>query len=314
MRRNTSTYLAGILCASGLLFLGPDRLCHGGGLLPFQFDPDGPMISTASGSLSYDASTGEFSGSVVPLALSSALLPGSGVATFSSDSRLRFDFFVNPDGTFRSDPDGFNLTGTLTLNLPDGTTPRISGTLLSGDFYAFGAEPEGPPTWVANALMDPTGGQLSTPQTIGDGFTLPALFPIGGAPVGIVFSVADVAGGTLGDFTRSFSSDSVGAQVGAASVPEPASAMLGMLAIAVLGLSWFATAACRARGGASGAPPRQAGRVGSSGGRQAGPSPRPTLVSADRGLVRARSAAHRGFEGSGAENMRGFCGVKVILG
>ena len=34
MRRNTSTYLAGIVCAAILLFLGPGRPCHGQGLLP----------------------------------------------------------------------------------------------------------------------------------------------------------------------------------------------------------------------------------------------------------------------------------------
>ena len=107
MRRHTSTCLAAIACTSGLVFLGPDQICRGD-LLNFQLDPNGPTIQAATGSLNYDASTGEFSGSAVPLTLSSPLLPGSGVATFSSDSVLSFDFFVNSDGTFRSDPDGFN--------------------------------------------------------------------------------------------------------------------------------------------------------------------------------------------------------------
>jgi hypothetical protein len=256
VRRHFSTDLAGIIWAADASLLGPDQPCHAGGLLSFQLDPNGPTIQASGGSLNYDASTGEFSGSVVPLTLTSPLLPGSPTVSFSPDSQLTFDFFVNPDGTFRSDPDGFNLNGTITLNLPDGTTPRISGSLLSGDFYAFGAEPEGPPTWVADALANPTGGLLSRSETLADGSTLPPLFPPGYPPIGIVFAVADVTGGTLGDFTQSFSSDSVGTQVGAASVPEPSSGMLAMLAIAVLGLSWFGSGACRARRGTPAAPPR----------------------------------------------------------
>ena len=173
MRRNTSTYLAGIVCTASLLLLGPDRRCYAD-LLNFQFDPNGPTILATNGSLSYDASTGEFQGTALPLTLSSPLLPGSGTVSFSGDSQLSFDFFVNPDGTFRSDPDGFNLTGTLSI---DGT--KISGGLLSGDFYDFGAEPAGPPTWVSNALLDTTGGLLATYLTVVGEPILPPLFPKG---------------------------------------------------------------------------------------------------------------------------------------
>lgn len=136
MRRNISTGLAGIVCAAGLLLLGPDRPCYGQGLLPFTFDPNGPTFLGTNGSLSYDASTGEFQGTGLPLTLSSPLLPGSGFVRFSGNPQLSFDLFVNPDGTFRRDGAGFDLTGTLSI----GAT-NISGTLLSGDFTAFGAEP-----------------------------------------------------------------------------------------------------------------------------------------------------------------------------
>ncbi len=235
MMRNTSTHVAAIAFACGLLFLGPDRPCHAGGLLQFQFDPNGPTIAAANGTLNYDASTGEFSGSAAPLTLSSTLLPGSGVATFSSDSVLSFDFFVNPDGSFRSDPDGFNLNGTLSIG-----GDRITGGLLSGDFYAFGAEPAGPPAWVANALADPNGGLLSRYETLVDGSILPPLFPVGGLPMGIDFFVEGVTSGVLGDFSQSFSGYNLKEDVGLASIPEPSSGMMAIIAIMVLSVFRFA--------------------------------------------------------------------------
>ncbi len=149
MRRMTSTHLLGIVCATGLLLLGPARPSFGGGLLNFQFDPNGPAGLTINGGLSYDASTGEFSGTSVPLTLSSSTIPGgAGFVRFSGDPQLSFDLFVNQDGTFAGNGAGFDLTGTLSIG---GT--NISGTLLTGDFTAFGAEPAGPPTWVANAAL-----------------------------------------------------------------------------------------------------------------------------------------------------------------
>jgi hypothetical protein len=201
-------------------------------LLPFSFDPNGPTFLGANGILSYDASTGEFSGTARPLTLSSPQLPGgSGFVRFSGDSQLGFDFFVNPDGTFQRDPDGFNLTGTLSIG---GT--KISGTLLSGDFTAFGAEPTGPPTWVANALFDTSGGLLTQPIPLADGMTLPAQFAIGGPPVGMDFFAENVTSGTLGNFTASFSSDKVKPQGGPVGVPEPSSWVPAMIALIVLGL------------------------------------------------------------------------------
>ena len=230
MRRNISTGLAGIVCAAGLLLLGPDRPCDAD-LLNFQFDPNGPTILATNGSLSYDASTGEFQGTSLPLTLTSPLLPGSGFVRFSGDPQLSFDLFVNPDGTFQKDPDGFNLTGTLSIG---GT--NISGTLLSGDFTAFGADPAGPPTWVANALVDTTGGLLTQPTLLADGTTLPTLFPAGGAPLGIDFFVENVTSGTLGDFTESFSSGKVKVQGGPTLVPEPPSWAIAAIGLVVLSL------------------------------------------------------------------------------
>ncbi len=230
MRRNTSTYLAGIFCATVLLFLAPDRPCRGQGLLPFQFDPNGPAGLGINSDLSYDASTGEFRGTSLPLTLSSSTLPGGAdFVRFSGDPLLSFDFFVNPDGTFRSDGSGFDLTGTISIG---GT--NISGTLLSGDFTAFGADPASPPTWVANALFDTTGGLLTQSNPLADGTTLPAQFPIDGTQVGIDFDIEHDSSGTLGDFTQDFSGDGK-VVFGPTSIPEPASWVLALIGIVVVG-------------------------------------------------------------------------------
>jgi hypothetical protein len=223
--------LALIVCTAGLV-LGPYRSCHGGGLLPFNFDPNGPTFLGANGSLSYDASTGEFGGTALPLTLSSPELPGgAGFVRFVGNSQLSFDLFVNPDGTFQQDGAGFDLTGTLLIG---GT--KVSGTLLSGDFTTFGAAPAGPPTWVADALFDTGGGLLTQSIPLNDGTTLPALFPIGGAPVGIDFFTENVSSGNLGTFTANFSSGKVKPQGGPTILPEPSSWVLAMIAILLLGL------------------------------------------------------------------------------
>jgi hypothetical protein len=227
MRRTTSTHLVRIVCTAGLLLLGPARLGYGQ-LLNIQFNPNGPVFLAANGSLNYDVATGEFSGTGVPLTYSSSTLPGGGFVTFSGNPQFSFDLFVNPDGTFRSNGAGFDLSGTLNVG---GTA--ISGTLLSGDFTAFGSEPAGPPTWVSNALFDATGGALTAPIPLADGSTLPTQFSIGGSLVGIDFFAENVTSGTLGDFHQSFGSDDL-KSMGGATIPEPASGVLAMIAVAVL--------------------------------------------------------------------------------
>jgi hypothetical protein len=217
----------------------PAQLCRAGGLLNFQLNPEGPIIGLGSGTLNYNALTGEFSGTMVPLTYSSPNLPGNGTGTFSSNSLFTFTFYVNSDGSFRSDPDGFNLMGTLTLN---GLNPpvHLSGSLLSGDFYDFGAEPPGPPEWVSNALVNPTGGLLTAPQQM---VGVPVQFPLTGPPIGIDFFVNNVTSGTLGDFTQSFTSSDVSGVFGQV-IPEPATwvpATIGLGAV-LLCFGWHTSA------------------------------------------------------------------------
>src|SRR5262249_27595643 len=201
MRRMNLTQLLGIVCTTGLLLLGSERPCFGWDLLAFQFDPNGPLIVGSGGSLNYNASTGEFSGTSVPLTLSSPLLPGGvGSAPFASDSLLSFDLFVNTDGTFRSDPDGFNLNGNLTI---DATETNSLNALISGGFLTFKLGVLGEPTiLVINSLVTPDDGFLTRQETLADGTPLPPLFPIG-RPIGIEFLVDNLTSGTPGDFTQS---------------------------------------------------------------------------------------------------------------
>jgi hypothetical protein len=228
MGRNSSSRLAGIVCAAGLLLLGPGRLCQGGDLLAFQLDPNGPAVAGINGRLTYNAATGEFSASVVPLTFSSLDLPGGGFLRFTGGTET-IDLFVNPDGSFRTDGTGMQLDGTLSIG---GTT--ISGTLLQGGITAFGAESPGPPVRMFNGLFDITGGLLTAPIPLLGGGTLPSQFPLGGAAGGFILFAETATQGTLGDFTRDFDSSKLKKIDGLALVPEPASWVLSLIAGLVL--------------------------------------------------------------------------------
>jgi hypothetical protein len=233
MGQNISTRLAGIVWAAGLLLLGPGRLCQGGSLLPFQLDPNGPAVAGINGGLTYNAATGEFSASVVPLTYSSLDLPGGGFIRFEG-GRETIDLFVNPDGTFRTDGTGMQLNGTLSIG---GTT--ISGTLLSGEITKFGAESSGPPVREFNGLFDITGGLLTAPIPLRGGGILSSQFPLGGAAGGFLLFAENATRGTPGDFTRDFSSGKVKKLDGLALVPEPASWVLAAIASLVLSTVGF---------------------------------------------------------------------------
>jgi hypothetical protein len=233
MGRNISSRLAGIVWVSGLVLLGPAQLGHGGSLLPFQLDPNGPAVAAINGRLSYSAATGEFSASIVPLTYSSLDLPGGGFIRFPGGTET-IDLFVNPDGTFRTDGTGMQLNGTLSIG---GTT--ISGTLLTGAITAFGAESPGLPVREFNGLFHITGGLLTAPIALTGGGILPSQFPLGGAAGGFILFAETASAGTLGDFTRDFSSSKVKKIEGLTSVPEPASWVLAMIASLVLSTVGF---------------------------------------------------------------------------
>jgi hypothetical protein len=193
-----------------LLTAAPGRA----GLLQFQLGT--PVVFSGNGSLTYNATTGEFQSTLTPLTYNSPSLPG-GFVTFSGQGQTTIDLFVNHNGNFQNNGTGFTLTGQVTLG-----THTFNDTLLTGDITAFGADAAGPPTRAFNGLFTITGGQLT--QNNG-GFTV-------GETGGFILFAENVTSGTLGDFTQSFTSSSVKGPAGpAVSGPEPATLLLGLVGV-----------------------------------------------------------------------------------
>ena len=196
------------LASVSILLLWPGQ--SPAGLLTLNFDPNGPSIAAENGALSYNHTTGDFQSTATPVLYSSSNLPGSPIS-FSGSPQLSIDLFVNTNGTFRQNGTGFDLDGTLSI----GGSP-ISGTLLTGDITAFGAEDPEPPPGAFDALFTITGGALAG--------IVPTQFQIG-ETAGIELTAENVTSGTLGDFRGSFSSSSV-KDIAGAIVPEPSALTL----------------------------------------------------------------------------------------
>lgn len=219
-----------VVCAL-LLAAAPSRA----DLIPITLDPNGPTILGVFGSLSYNAGTGEFQSLTTPADLGAASLPNNMPAFFDFFGTTTIDLFVNTDGSFNRNGSGLSISGG-SLTLPDGTV--VSGPFLSGTITAFGADPRGPATRNFDGLFQVTGGSLTAPIALNSKGSLPALFTVGQTG-GFFVSAEDVTSGTLGDFTSSFSSDSVKDEEGALIVPEPSSLFVG-LACTGLVLGWVA--------------------------------------------------------------------------
>jgi hypothetical protein len=225
-----------VLCAL-LLACGSSRA---GGLIPITLDPNGPTIQgLIGGTLSYNASTGEFLSQTIPTVLSAGSLPPPPPTLFDFTGTTSIDLFVNTDGSFRGNGSGLSISGG-TLTLGDGTT--VTGPFLTGTITAFGAQPAGPPTLVFDGLFQVTGGSLTAPIALNGGGNLPAVFTVG-QTAGFIVNAENVTSGTLGDFMSSFSSNSV-KDVEGAIVPEPWSVFQGLTGI---GLVWAARQRARRR-------------------------------------------------------------------
>lgn len=211
----------GVLLAALLSLAAPDARA---GSLNFNFDPNGPSLFAGSGTLSYNAATGEFQSTTTPLFYSSSKLSGSPFF-FSNSQQLGIDLFVNSNGSFNKNGTGIDLSGTLTIG---GTA--ISGTLLTGTVTAFGADPAGPPSLTFDVLFTVTGGLLTMPNG-----SVPTQFTSGEA-VGIELMAEDVTSGTLGNFGANFASDSVRGSAGALVVPVPEPSALALTAASAFGM------------------------------------------------------------------------------
>ncbi len=222
-----------VVCAL-LLAAAPSRA----DLIPITLDPNGPTIQGVSGTLSYNAGTGEFQSQTTPADLGAASLPSPSFALFDFTGITTIDLFVNKtNGSFLGNGSGLSVSGG-SLTLPDGTTVTGPGPYLTGTITAFGADPPGPATRNFDGLFQVTGGSLTAPIALNSGGSLPALFTVGQTG-GFFVSAEDVTSGTLGDFTSSFSSDSVKDEEGALIVPEPSSLFVGLAGTGLV-LGWVA--------------------------------------------------------------------------
>jgi hypothetical protein len=216
-------------------------------LLALPVDPNGPTIQSFDGSLSYTLSSGEFRSDTFPLILTANNLPPSagGFGTFLSGTAT-FDLFVNHSGHFLSSGLGFRLTGALDLD-GDGTAD-VTGTdtnpLLAGPITNFGGDqfesvppgPPGVPPIVFDGTFRITGGLLTMPVALSGGGSVTLGFRPG--QTGGFFLTAEDQTPTpppfvLGNFSTNFGSDMVKDTEGLL-VPEPASAVLGLLGAGML--------------------------------------------------------------------------------
>jgi len=105
---------------------------------------------------------------------------------------------------------------------------------LTGTINAFGTAPAGPPSWEFDGLMSITGGaltQASIPLSGGGTFT--NLYQVGGTG-GFDLDVEQQVSGILGDFLSSFSGNTIKQIATAGTIPEPATATLGFLALTTI--------------------------------------------------------------------------------
>jgi hypothetical protein len=220
----------GIALAVGVYWLVAPPLCRAGPLLPLDFQPGAPNVSGSNGSLTYNAATGDFQAALTGASLvySAPSVAPRGFVPFSGS--LMMDLTVDHNGNFVSNGTGLVLTGTVTIN-----GAIFTGTLLTAKITAFGADDAGPPTRAFDGLFEITGGALTTTQPGTGGQDVSGGFPVGSLG-GFMLSAEDVTSGTLGDFTRSFSSTTNKPLIGVLT-PEPSTIALVLTGAA--GLAWW---------------------------------------------------------------------------
>ena len=229
-RRPVVRFLMGI---GALVALNPVE-SRAGGLIPWAIDPNRPYIR-ADGSLTYDASTGDFNVQAAGLFFASNNLPGGNTQVPIAGGAAVIDLTVDKSGNLLS-VGSLTLTGSIDLD-QDGTAD-VGGTLLTGEVTQFGAAAAGPAPWEFDGLITITGGALtqsSVPLSGGGSFS--DLFAVGEVG-GFDLVVGQQVSGTLGDFMSSFNGSSIKGPVFGASLPEPSS--LALCGLGLLALSGYA--------------------------------------------------------------------------
>jgi hypothetical protein len=225
---NTLTRLTLVV---GALALWPAAECRAGGLLPINFNPNGPLILATDGSVTYDQTTGNFNVQAIgEFYLSNNLPNGNTQVPITNDSAV-INLTVDQNGNLVG-------TGSLTVNGSidfdqDGIND-VSGQLVTGTINAFGAAVAGPAPWEFNGLFNFTGGgltQASIPLSGGGAFT--DLFSVGQTG-GFDLVVEQQVSGTLGDFLASFSGNTIKNISVSSVVPEPATGTLGLIAMVAI--------------------------------------------------------------------------------
>lgn len=229
------------LRVAGFLFLIAAPICQAD-LVPFTPNQNYAVVFGSNGTLAYNASSGNFQSDSMPLSYTSPFTVSNdsgGIALFTGDGSMNdvsINLLVNPDGSFKGGGTGLTITGSIDIDTDghdDVVTSGPNTPLLTGDVYAFGAQAAGPPTIVFNGLFTITGGLLTQNVNLSGGGSTFGGFPLG-AIGGFILDAQNVTSGTLGDFTQDFSSDSVKATAGVATVPEPATSTLLLAAVALL--------------------------------------------------------------------------------
>jgi hypothetical protein len=231
---NRSTFATRLLLALGVAVLLAPTTCRADFLLPENFQPGAPIVSSSNGGLTYNASTGDFNVTINASSLTYAapfVLPRGFALITGSNDQLVIDLTVDNNGNFVSSGAGVLLVGSVTINgaVFTGTT---ANPLLTGTVTAFGSDPAGPPSLTFDGYFTITGGLLTQTKTGTGGAAVSGGFPLGNAG-GFLVTAENVTGGTLGDFAENFSSSNDKPELGVL-VPGPSSLALALCGAAVL--------------------------------------------------------------------------------
>ncbi len=212
--------------AVGALALVPAAECQAD-LLQFTFDPNQPLILATDGSVTYDRTSGDFNVQATGL----YFLTSTVFAPITGSDLATLDMTVDPSG---------NLVGTGSLTVTgaididgDGTNDVNESTLLTGTITALGTATAGPAPWEFDGLMNFTGGTLTQSIPLSGGGTFTNLFSSG--EVGAFDLVVEQqVSGILGDFSSSFSGNTIKQFPAGVPTPEPDTATLAVLALATI--------------------------------------------------------------------------------